>query len=117
MPPRLSDREKALRTITEARFQRDVEHLLLLFGWRHYHAPANKPVNGRVQNIKAGFPDLVAVRAGRLIFAELKTQTGKLGKDQPEWLEDLEKTGAEVYLWRPEDMAAIRDTLARRDRP
>lgn len=112
MPPRLTNREKALRTISEARFQRDVEELMTLFGWRHYHAPANKPVNGHIQNIRAGFPDLVACRGTRLIFAELKTQTGRLGPGQPQWAEDLAKTGAEVYLWRPGDMLDIHDILA-----
>lgn len=113
MPAPLSNREKALRTISEARFQRDVEDLLTLFGYRWYHAPANKPsAAGHVQNIKAGFPDLVAVRGTRLIFAELKTQTGKLGPNQPEWLEALKRAGAEVYLWRPGDMLDIRDILA-----
>lgn len=117
MPGRLSDREKALRDIPEARFQRDVEALMELFGWRWYHAPANKPVNGHVQNIRAGFPDLCAARGTRLIFAELKTQTGRVGPGQEEWLAALARTGAETYLWRPSDMLYIRDILASPDRP
>jgi hypothetical protein len=108
----LSNREKALREITEAQFQRDVEQLLTLHGYRWYHAPANKPVHGRIQNIKAGFPDLVAVRGKRLLFIELKRQIGRLGPDQPEWLEALSRTGAEVYLWRPSDMLDIPNIIA-----
>jgi hypothetical protein len=116
--PRLSNREKALRCITEARFQADVEQLLTLFGWRWFHAPANKPsASGRVQNVKAGFPDLCAVRGTRLLFAELKTQTGRLGPGQPEWLDGVERAGAESYLWRPEDMETIRTLLASPERP
>ena len=33
-----------------------------------------------------GFPDLCLVRGKRLIFAELKTDTGKLTADQEAWL-------------------------------
>lgn len=112
MPRRLSEEEKLLRLITEASFQRDVEALLRAYGWIYYHAPDNKPRNGFVQNIKAGFPDIMAARGHRLLFAELKRETGELSEAQHEWVAALSATCAEVYVWRPSDMPAISKVLA-----
>lgn len=47
-------------------------------------------------------------RRGRVIFAELKTRTGKLTPEQATWLSVLRQTGCvEVYEWRPADWEAI----------
>ena len=65
-----------------------------------------------VQNVRAGFPDLVLVRGDRLIFAELKRETGKLGPGQQEWLEAVEVIrGVEAYLWRPSDLQDVHRIL------
>lgn len=109
----LTGREKLLRGVTEKQFQRQVQGFLNAYGWRWFHAPDNRPVNGRVQAVKAGFPDLVAVRNGRLLFIELKRETGRTTSDQDEWLGDLVTTGAECFVWRPRDLDTIRETLAR----
>lgn len=53
-----------------------------------------------------GFPDLVLVRPPRLIFVELKSDTGKIRPDQQWWLDRLTGTAAEVYVWRPSDWPA-----------
>jgi hypothetical protein len=51
-----------------------------------------------------GFPDLVLVRDGRLLFVELKAERGKASPEQGEWLEALSGVhGIEVCLWRPAD--------------
>lgn len=100
---------------SEASFQQQIEQLAALYGWRHYHAPDNRPGGGtgRVQRVTAGFPDLVLVRDGELIFAELKTQTGRVRPEQAEWLAALENVdGVETYVWRPDDFDAINTRLA-----
>jgi len=75
------------------------------FGWRRYHTWLSK-------HSPAGFPDEVLVRSGRLIFAELKSERGKLSDEQEAWLEELRAVpGVEVYLWRPADMDAIAAAL------
>jgi VRR-NUC domain len=51
----------------------------------------------------AGFPDLVLVGRGRLIFAEVKSAKGKLTTPQLAWYAGLLDVGAEVYVWRPAD--------------
>lgn len=58
-----------------------------------------------------GFPDLVIMqglndprRPARLIFAELKSDTGRLRVPQHDWLRGLQRIpGIEVYVWRPDD--------------
>lgn len=52
-----------------------------------------------------GFPDLTIVLHGRVIFAELKSEKGKVSLAQEKWLDELDVAGAEVYLWRPTDWA------------
>jgi hypothetical protein len=59
------------------------------------------------RNSQEGFPDLVMVRGNRLIFAELKKASGRLEDKQILWLARLEQTGAECYLWKPEQFNDI----------
>lgn len=107
----LTGREKLLRSVTEKQFQRQVQGFLTAYKWRWYHPGDNVPRNGRVQAVKAGFPDLVAVRHGRLLFIELKRETGRTTSDQDDWLGDLATTGVECFVWRPRDLDTIRETL------
>jgi len=102
---------------TEAEFMGQVIELAQLRGWWVHHTrPAwtskgwRTPIQG-----KAGFPDLVLVRKrgkhARVIFAELKSDKGKLTDEQREWMRQLEGCkGVETYIWRPrlwEDILAI----------
>ena len=59
-----------------------------------------------------GFPDLVLVRNDRTVFAELKTDKGKLSVAQDGWLNLLRGTSNEVYLWRPSDMDDVLGILS-----
>lgn len=90
-----------------------VPGIALALGWRGYHTH-------RSQHSPAGFPDLVLVRRGRLVFAELKRQAAshRPTPEQEAWLEDLTEVGdrgrllgasatnglVDVYLWRPLDL-------------
>jgi hypothetical protein len=111
MAARLTDEEKALRTVTERQFQSAVERELQRFGWLYYHAPDNKPIRGHIQNIKAGFPDLVAVRGTRIMFIELKRRTGATTPAQDEWHAKLLAAGMEVHVWRPGNEKVMVETL------
>ena len=55
-----------------------------------------------VQADGAGFPDLVLVRE-RVVFVELKSDTGRLADQQAGWLQALVEAGCEVHLWRPDE--------------
>ena len=92
--------------LSEKQFQSLVLELAATFGFRWYHTY-------RSRKSPTGFPDLVLVR-DRVIFAELKSDTGKPTKDQQAWLDALTLAGAEAYLWRPDDLQTIAETFARR---
>jgi len=113
MAARLSASDKAVRAITERDWQNQVHRLAFSLGWKYYHAPDNRPVNGRIQKVVAGFPDLVLVKGERLIFAELKRELGIVAEAQTEWLAALEMAGAECYVWRPSQMREVLETLSK----
>lgn len=85
--------------MSEAELQANVEEMLTLLGWRFIHDRDSRKNN-------AGFPDICAVRRGRLLFAELKTTRGRFRTEQRLWLEALAMTDVEVYEWRPRDWHA-----------
>ncbi len=103
----------------ERHLQAHIEAAARMLGWRLYHTRDSR-------GSAAGFPDLVLVRRGRLIFAELKAQRGKIDEAQRDWYRELrahQNTLAEwamlrlgpcerqaeveyifgVYTWRPLD--------------
>lgn len=123
--------------LTEDQWLRTVLDLAAAYGWRTYHVDNSaRKVTRRsgsvawVRNVNVqgkGFPDLVLVRAkdGRLIFAELKTNTGHVDHEQRQWLNDLEavhdevhhqsgnlmRDHIEVFIWRPRDYDAMERAL------
>lgn len=113
MAARLTDRERALRAVTEKQWQKQVEQMLTALGWRWYHAPDNRPAkNGAVQNVRSGWPDLFAVRGERRIAIELKSEIGRVSPEQEEWLAALGIAGIETYIWRPRDAKDAAAVLA-----
>ena len=90
--------------LSEKRFQDAVVQLAKILGWRVYHTYDSR-------RSTPGYPDLTLVREGRLIFAELKSEKGKMSVAQKEWEYDLKQTCAEYYEWRPSDWEAIVEIL------
>lgn len=84
---------------------------MTVYGWKWYHGTDNRPVNGRIQNVVAGYPDLIALRGEEMIVAELKTETGKTSPAQDSWLEAFEIAGVPAYVWRPRDLEDINNVL------
>lgn len=79
-------------------------------GWRAYHTHDSR-------RSEPGFPDVVLARAGRIVFAELKTKAGRVTAEQRGWLDALRKAkgpAVSVFLWTPADWPTIETTLARR---
>lgn len=112
MVSRLTDEDRRLRSITEAAWQSTVLDIARRNGWRTYHPPkAGVRANGSVRATTPGYPDLTIVRGPRLIFAELKRETGNTTEAQDGWLIDLTHAGAEVYVWRPRNLAEVRAVL------
>jgi len=58
-----------------------------------------------------GWPDLVLVRAGEIIFAELKVGKNKASPEQVAWLDALRETGAAAGVWRETDWDTITEVL------
>lgn len=68
--------------------------------------------------VDPGFPDAILVKAGRIIAAELKKETGKVSLNQAQWLTELAWLGrVETYVFRPHDWSSghIEEILRGRD--
>ncbi len=101
--------------ISENEFQKQVLQLAKLLGWRSAHFRPGITASGRhitaVSGDGKGFPDLVLVRAKRLLFVELKTNSGEMSEDQISWMADLFLTGVEVKVWTPKMWSDIKSEL------
>lgn len=95
------------RKMSETQLQSAIIEMAKLFGWLYYHTYDSR-------RSASGFPDLVLVRGRRLIFAELKSDTGTVSPAQRDWIGALRgarcdwptcrsATPFEVYIWRPDD--------------
>lgn len=91
---------------SEDQFQEAVEALAKKTAWLLYHTRISK-------KSKEGFPDVVALRAGRQIIAELKMPGEKPSADQLRWLDEWRLVpAAEVFVWYPVDWPDIERILA-----
>jgi len=102
--------------VDERSFQDSVAAVAQLAGWRVVHFRPARRADGSWRTPgaydAAGFPDLTLARAPRLVYAELKSEHGRLSDAQKEWLALLAQVpGVETYLWRPSDWPALTATL------
>ena len=86
---------KITATISEKQFRQQIIDLLRLFGWKYYftwtslHSPS-------------GFPDIIALRDGMLIIAELKSEKGRVTPAQKRWLEAFGGlANCWAFVWKP----------------
>lgn len=94
--------------MTEREWQAQVCELATLLGWSWYHTHDSR-------RSPAGFPDLVLWR-DRVIFAELKTDTGRLTPDQNVFrMQMLRQSSVEYFVWRPRDFDHVKAVLERRE--
>jgi hypothetical protein len=117
--------------ISEAEFMKQVIEYAKLHCWLAVHFRSTRTLRADgsvryqtpVQADGAGWPDLVLVREargdreGRVVFAELKTDRGRVRPGQVEWIRCLQSAGAEAYLWRPGDWKFVERVLAAGRRP
>ena len=90
--------------LLERDFQRQVIALAKLQGWKCYHTHDSR-------KSQPGFPDLVLVRKGRIIFAELKKNGAKATPEQLKWLYALNGAQAVSKVWWPMDFPLIEKEL------
>ena len=85
------------RQITEKEFMSQIRDLAKIYHWKWYHPFLSKWS-------ERGYPDITLIRPPRIIFAEIKRETGKLTASQQEWAELLQACpGVEYYCWKPSD--------------
>lgn len=69
--------------MNEKQLQQAVLDCATALGWRHFHTFDSRRSD-------PGFPDLVLARVpDRLLFVELKSETGRMSREQAEWISDL----------------------------
>jgi hypothetical protein len=92
--------------ISEAAFQTRVIDTAKLYGWHVHHCRVARTADGWRVPITgdSGFPDLLLTRAGVVICAELKTDTGRLTANQALWIAELRTHGR---VWRPKHWPQI----------
>lgn len=96
--------------ISEAQWQANVLRLADLGAWTSYHTHDSR-------RSRKGFPDLVLIRPGEMLVAELKTDTGRLTPEQEQWLYLFATAGVETQVWRPRDLAAVTARLHQHPSP
>lgn len=105
-----------LQSASESDFKDTVIDLAHHYKWLVHHDRPARTSRGWATAIQgdAGFPDLVLAKFGRIIFAELKTETGGVTDEQQTWLDALANWHSEcwVVVWRPSDMGLIRELLS-----
>ncbi len=96
---------------TETEFQGQVIQLATTLSWRHMHVRRSigKGRKWTTATNVVGWPDLVLVspRFQRVIFAELKSETGKPTPEQLDVLGWLQAAGQETAIWRPSNLDHI----------
>lgn len=100
---------------SERSWQAQVTDYATLRGWRVFHIADSRrgTATGWVGDRGVrGLPDLILVRPPRVIFAELKSERGRLRDSQKEVLALLSNCNSvEVYLWRPSDFDEMVEVL------
>lgn len=108
--PTPTARDYLIASMTEAQLQAAVIEWAQRLGYLVYHTYDSR-------RDAPGYPDLTLVHpyVGKLIFAELKSERGRLRKAQRAWHDALAQCyGVEVHEWRPRDLVsgAIEAALA-----
>lgn len=111
----MNNKLRLVTPISEKTFQQQIVTLAKVTGWMVYHTYDSR-------KSEPGFPDLVMVKDGRLIFAEVKTEKGKLTEAQGKWATALMKVretitirifGSNVgyFIWKPSNWEEIVECL------
>jgi hypothetical protein len=104
---------------SEHDWQNLVLDALRLHRWRFVHftpAPTTRGLWRTPFDGHAGFPDVCALKGGRLLIAELKVGRAVPTPDQRAWLDLFTAAGAAVHVWYPENWQDVYATVAAPDR-
>jgi hypothetical protein len=101
-------------------WEQKVANLATMGDWRWCHFRPMAGPDGRWRTPLAGhpgLPDMILVhpRRGLFTMAELKSGTGRPSPEQRGWLDDLQLTGIDARVWRPEGLGDITTYLLGRE--
>lgn len=108
--PRITPRERYVRSGSEAQLYIAVTDALGWRGWRWMHI--GRSDHALLNDAGAGWPDIVALRGRRLLVVELKSHSGSYEPGQIEWLDAFRAAGAETLTLRPEGLDAFLSEIA-----
>ena len=100
----MADISKTFKSVSEKDLQNAIMEYLGYNGWLRAHfRPAKTQAGNWITAMQGdtGYPDVTAVKGHRLVFAELKTEKGKITATQEQWLDALALAHREVYVVRP----------------
>lgn len=95
-------------SMTEAELKRAVVDLALRLGWRVHETPQAKP-RRPVKGQSSGYPDLTLARNGKVLWLELKQETGRTFVEQAQWGAHLPPD--RWYVIRPSDLQWVTEIL------
>jgi hypothetical protein len=94
--------------LTEAQWQAQVIDYAHLRGFRVIH-------NTDSRRTQPGVPDLMLIKPPRLLFVELKSETGKVRPEQRQMISDLRACGQLAAVYRPSHFPILRALLDERE--
>jgi hypothetical protein len=105
-----------LADISEAAWQQQVIDLAHMLGWQHLHVRRSIGKGRKwVTATNVAWPDLTlwSEKQQRFVFAELKTEKGKVTIEQMAILNSIGRAGGEVWVWRPSDLELVKEILTK----
>jgi hypothetical protein len=99
----------------EERLLREILRIVRKLGGLAYHPRAARTEDGWVVPVQGdgkGWPDLVILLGGRIFVFELKSEVGRLTREQRRWLEEFSRVPSVTpMVVRPRDLDRVRDLL------
>jgi hypothetical protein len=109
-------RSVLLRGATEDEFAGWVKHVAELYGWNGVHIRWSQGVLEAVHTVRRhgwseayGLPDWLfwSERHNQSFWAELKSWSGRVSRDQKRQIPSMRLGGLTVFIWRPTDEEEI----------
>lgn len=110
-------RSKHLPAMSETAWMQQLTELAVRLGWQWLHVRSS--MYGERHFLTAtsgplgrGWPDLLLIKPGRMIAAELKRRGAHATDDQLRVLAALSAAGVEAYVWWPDDFDTVKEILS-----
>jgi hypothetical protein len=86
--------------VSEAEWMVAIGDRLDYYGWTWHDTYPTRRTPGRwtPEHSAKGVPDLICLRPPRVLWLEIKTETGRVTPQQEAWLEGLRQSGEEAYI-------------------